>query len=367
MKIIFFTNNLGKGGAENVFSQLVEFLANDYQICVVSIHPNGYYEEFIKGLNVEFITLDGNKNNTFKYISRFRKIIKTINPEIVFSFLWYPNIINSISNIINKRKVILSERSNHRIYLKSTKKKKYLWKPILRLAYKRANLIIPNSFEMGDFISEDFNISREKIKVIHNGINYEKIEKQAVEFVDDFDFREDSEYLIAVGRLFSVKNYFYLLETFVKVFEGCPKAELIILGEGELELSLKKRVEELNISKLVHFLGYKSNPHKYVRNSQIYVMSSSVEGFPNALLEGMYINGHVVSTDCKTGPSEIISDGIDGFLVPLDNTELFAKKIIELIHDKTLRDKFYQNSRLKMAKFDALFMLESFKLVIDEI
>jgi len=130
---------------------------------------------------------------------------------------------------------------------------------------------------------------------------------------------------------------------------------------------LKKFCNQLNINSNVDFLGFKKNPHKYVRNSDIYVMSSNREGFPNSLVEAMFTNGYVISTDCETGPNEIITDNVDGFLVPLNNPEIFSERIVKLLNDEDIRKKFYDNSREKIRSFDVQKMIKQFNDLVHEV
>ncbi len=366
-KVVFITLNLGKGGAEKVFTTLVKNLHTTFDITVVSIHGGGYYEQDIINTGVNYYTLKGPAGNTLLYVFRLRKILRKIKPEVLVSFLWYPNIISGMANLFSSTSLIVSERSNHRIYLNSDTKKKLLWKPLLRLVYKRANLIIPNSKKMGENIIEDFKLNKNKIKTIHNGIDFNQIDKLVSEPVNDFKFESEKKYLISVGRLNEPKNYQYLLRAFYLLIKKINNVELLILGDGNLKSDLINITEKLNIKEKVHFVGFKSNPYKYLKKANCYVMSSKREGFPNALIEGLYVTGKVVSTNCQTGPDEIITDGKDGYLVSLDNTEEMAEAIYKIISDSKIATKFYEAGREKVKLFNKDFMIESFKNIIDEV
>lgn len=367
MKIIFITLNLGKGGAEKVFTTLVKSFSTDYEIHVVSIHKGGYYEAEILKTNVRYYTLNGSIGNTIKYILRLRSILKEVEPDLIVSFLWYPNIVSSFAKMFLNIKLILSERSNHRIYLKENIKKRYFWKPALKFAYKYADLIIPNSKKMGINIHKDFGIPNSKIRIINNGINYQKINQLSNEPVNDFSFDDNVNYIATVGRLNEPKNNKYLLDAFSVVCKKQTNLELLFIGDGSLKESLVKQVTNLQLDSKVHFLGFKANPYKYLKKANLYVMSSKREGFPNALIEGMYVVGKVISTNCETGPDEIISDEIDGYLVDLNDAVSFGNKIITLLNNKELQAMFYKNSRLKILQFSEKIMIESFKSCINEI
>ncbi len=214
MNLVFFTNNLGSGGAEKVMLTLVNYFCRIHKVTVVTIDSGGYYYEMLRDLPIEYHHIKKGKGNTLSYILSFNKILRQSQTDIVFSFLWFPNIINAFANLFSNRKVILSERSNHRIYLSETFKKRFIWKNLLRLAYFRANKIVPNSSRMANYIQQDFNCKLKKIRFIHNGIDFEELERLQSEPVDDYVFDSHYKYIAAVGRLFTPKNYFYLLEVF---------------------------------------------------------------------------------------------------------------------------------------------------------
>jgi len=367
MKVVFITLNLGKGGAEKVFTTLVKSLNNVFEIHVVSIHSGGYYEKEIMNTNVNYYTLGGPDGNTFNYVVRFGKLIKKINPDVVISFLWYPNIISGLAAFFSKTKLIVSERSNHRIYLKENFKKKFLWKNILKLVYGKANLIIPNSVKMGENIITDFKVNPDKVKVIHNGIDFEKIDGLANEIINDFDFKKNIKYLMALGRLDEPKNYSMLLKSFKILSDRNSNVELLIIGDGLLKDKHFEEAKTLGIIEKVHFVGFKSNPYKYLKKADCYVMSSKIEGFPNALIEAMYITGKVVSTNCETGPDEIITNDEDGFLVRVDDYQQMAESIEKILYDNELQSKFYNNSRKKIKTFGKDKMIEKFERYIYEV
>jgi glycosyltransferase involved in cell wall biosynthesis len=101
-----------------------------------------------------------------------------------------------------------------------------------------------------------------------------------------------------------------------------------------------------------------------LKYASCYVLSSSWEGFPNSLLEAMYVNGHVVSTNCQTGPAEIISNNEDGILCEPDNPEELAAAMERMCFDEDFRIKVFDNSRKKIAKFDEKIMVQEYRKLL---
>jgi glycosyltransferase involved in cell wall biosynthesis len=121
------------------------------------------------------------------------------------------------------------------------------------------------------------------------------------------------------------------------------KAKLVILGEGKERRNLENLSRELLIEDRVILYGYVNNPYKFMRNAEIFVLSSKLEGFPNVLLEAMAVGVPVVSFDCPTGPNEIITNRENGILVEPGNEKELSDAIIELLSNKDMGKKFVAN------------------------
>ncbi len=127
-----------------------------------------------------------------------------------------------------------------------------------------------------------------------------------------------------MGRLSAQKNFTLLIRAFAKVLENRP-ARLIILGEGHLREELTQLCADLDISKQVEMPGCESNPYKFMKNADLFVLSSNYEGLPNALVEALACGCPIVSTDCLSGPREILDNGKYGQLVPVGNLDALAE------------------------------------------
>ena len=123
--------------------------------------------------------------------------------------------------------------------------------------------------------------------------------------------------VINVARLEEQKGQEYLIRSFVRIKKEIPLTKLVILGEGHLEHKLRDLAKGLGLEQDVVFLGWQKNPFKFLAYSKVFVLSSLWEGFPNTLLEAMALGLPVISTDCPSGPNEIIKHGENGFLIRL--------------------------------------------------
>ncbi|ETJ35922.1 Glycosyl transferase, group 1, partial [human gut metagenome] len=155
---------------------------------------------------------------------------------------------------------------------------------------------------------DNFYIDKMKTTVIYNPVDIKYIDSLKNEEIEDkYKYIFDENTIITSGRLTYQKGQWYLIRALKKVKKELPNAKLVILGQGELEKNLKKLVAELNLEDSVFFLGFKSNPFKYIKNSKVFVLPSLFEGFGNVITETMECGTIVISTDCKSGPKEILN------------------------------------------------------------
>ncbi len=349
------------GGAERILTRILKNFYTEFKFVVVTFYNSGRYLSEVKSIpGITYFCLNAESGNTFSFVFRLRKIIREERPFKILSFLYYPNIVTFLSLIFINIPFILSERSNHRQYLTSSFKHR-VWKFLLGKAYRKASYVITVSEKSRKFIIDDFKVHGEKIIPIPNGISFSLLDELKNEKITEFNFNKDMIYILAVGNLSKAKNYPLLLESFNILLNRRKNINLIILGKGEMEAELKKQAESLEISDFVNFLGYVDNPYKFMAASTCYVLSSKWEGFPNSLIEAMYVNGHVVSTNCPTGPSEIITDGVDGILCEPDNPHQLARAIERMCFDNEFRSFVFANSRRKIINFSENKMIEKYR------
>jgi glycosyltransferase involved in cell wall biosynthesis len=143
--------------------------------------------------------------------------------------------------------------------------------------------------------------------------------------------KKDCPIIVAAGRLAPWKGFENLIRIFPSVLKEL-EIKLMILGDGPLKGVLEKQIQDLDLSNNVSLLGYQDNPYPYYALADIFVLSSIVEGLPNVLVEAMMCGCTPVSTDCPTGPREVLNNGKYGYLVPLDNDNAFAETIVKAVH-----------------------------------
>lgn len=364
-KILFVISQLDNGGAEKIFVNLVEFYSkeNTVNIDVLVFKKDNYYEKRILENNINLIVIDKTELGFFKFLYKYYKYVKLNKPAKIVSFLSYTNIITYFIIFFTKVPYIVSERNHYNTQFNIGIKNKIVLF-FLKFSYKKATNITSVSNKISDDIAKDFTIPREKIITIYNGLDFKKIDNMLQEKCD-FNFQDNIKYIIGVGRLYPQKNFPLLIEAFLKIKKEIPNVELIILGEGPERKKLEEIIINSSFQSSIHLLGQKSNPYIYMKKADIFVLSSLYEGFPNVLIEAMYTTGTVISTDCNSGPNEIIHDGVNGLLVENNNLEDLSVALLKVLNSNSTKNKLFKNSKQDVLMYSKEIMLNKFKQAID--
>ena len=316
-KLLLMVPMLHQGGFERVCVLTARLLQKDFQVflCVFDLRDLAYD---IEGIPVFHLGL-GVKNGKFgKVINVARRCGKVfqlkrrLNIDVTYSFGPTANLINVLSGRKSKiwcgiRSYMDLDPSNHRM---------------LQLFTKRADKIVSCSRVIEEELREKYGCK--DIVTLYNPYDKESILRQSEEAVNDLFWNKEEKLLekssknveqerrkrlviTSMGREDDIKGFWHLIKAFSLVEQKETKARLMIIGEGDF-LEYKRLAEELGIGDKVCFTGLKKNPYPYLKQAGIYVLTSYHEGFPNALVEAMTLGVPVISTDCKTGPKEILKD-----------------------------------------------------------
>ena len=224
-----------------------------------------------------------------------------------------------------------------------------------RMSARWADAIITLTEEDKGYYEENLKI-RCKIQCIYNPIILEH---------QIYEYNKNSKIILSVGRLTYQKGFDMLLEIAKKIFPENPQWKWIILGEGEDRKLLDNKIERYNLQGQVLLKGNVNNVEKYYENSAIFVMTSRFEGLPMALLEAKAHRLPIISFQCKTGPAELVKNGINGYLVEENNIQEMGKVLTEMINDEMKRTFFSKNALIDMEKFDLNMIIKHWNEIID--
>lgn len=338
-KVSIFLPSLGGGGAEKVMMILANsFVQRGVSVDLVLAEANGPYLQNLHK-NVKVVNLRSSRqiNSLIPLI----KYIRLNNPPVMLSALTSANLILIFARLLSRTsfRLVISERAVSSLALADNKLLRVKFVSFLvRLFYPLADLIVAVANGVAKDLVKNYGISPQKIKVIYNPVVSQDLISLSKENVDHKWFRNRNvPVILAVGRLTSQKNFTLLINAFSKVINTID-ARLVILGDGELKDDLEALVNKLHISHKVEFPGFVKNPYAWLRNSSLFVLSSNYEGLPGTLIQAMACGAPVVSTDCPSGPSEILENGKWGRLVPTGDLSALVAAIIDTLQDKKKPD-----------------------------
>jgi N-acetylgalactosamine-N,N'-diacetylbacillosaminyl-diphospho-undecaprenol 4-alpha-N-acetylgalactosaminyltransferase len=395
--------SLAGGGAERVVSILINELQQNKtefnKIFLVLMNTKIDYE-LPNNINVFFLEKSkATENGIFKLLKlpilglKYRYFLAKNNIDVSLAFMTRPSYINIFAKIFSfgkKIKFIISERTTPSQMYRDNSFKSKINRFLIKNLYSKADKIITNSYGNNLDLIDNFSIKSSKIITIYNLFDLEKIYKNSKIKVSNQIFNQEENFnLITVGRLDSGKNHQLIISAFAKIMsddevtnfikQKNKKLNLIILGSGELKLNLKEQIKKLNLEKNIFLLGFDSNPYKYMSKSDIFVFASLYEGFPNVLVEALSCQLPIISTDCKSGPREILApnnkiipeklkNGINierhGFLTDLNNLDSLFTAIKTMILNEELRTNFHKNSQKRAEDFNKNRIFESYLEII---
>ncbi len=325
--ILFILPNLEGGGAERVVLNVLSSLSKKkYNLHLALINDTGKYRDNIPETVIVHVL---NKKKVRYSVKGINRIIAKVKPNFVFTTLMHVNIVLIINKIFNKRYKLIIREANYLSFAFSQLNffKRTFFNYLVKVFYPYSDCIVAQCEEMKNDLINNYRISPNIIKVIHNPIDVDYIKRMSM--VGSNPFNSSKVNLLAVGRLTHQKGFDILIRSLNVVKIQIPNVHLTILGEGQDYDYLMNLVNSLELNSYVTFLGFQKNPFVFYKYCDIYVLSSRYEGFPNTLLEALACGCKVVSTDCKSGPKEILGNSDYGTLVKVDDTESLADGIIK--------------------------------------
>jgi glycosyltransferase involved in cell wall biosynthesis len=365
-KILFVIPSMAGGGAERIVQLVVNNLSTERYEIKIAVFEDAPISYALRE-DIEVICL--HKKNMYdlpRTIWRLLQLIRNYIPTVVISFLTYANYISIIAHKLSgsAARLVISEHNNTSEALRHERFcliKTYL----IRLLYPSAHRIIAVSRGCLEDLIKNFGVPKDKVKVIYNPVALDEINRIKNEEPAHSWYRDKTvPILISVSRLTEQKGLIYLIKALRLVNEKI-KCRLIITGEGEDRIKLEKEALDLGIGNRVSFIGFQPNPFSFIKHADIFVFPSLWEGFGNVIIEAMACGTPVVSSDCHYGPSEIISDRVNGFLVTPGNENALADAIKVLLIEENTRKQFIEKGLVRAKDFCAEDVTKEYEKVFD--
>lgn len=358
-KIIMFMPSIEGGGVEKNFIIVANHLSKSKKISVITVSKK-FRKKFNK--KIKFISLKSDYwdklSRRVKYIIALTLLIKEFFVEkekIVFCF--QANIYAIIVSKLFSVKIIVRSNSAPIGWSKNFIKR-IIFKHILSFADK----IMVNSNDFKRDLKKEFNVNS---VCIYNPLDSKEILKKSKKNIYNI-FDNNSLRIINIGRFTDQKDQITFLKA-VNEIKNKIKFQAIIMGRGILEMQLKKFIKSNNLNKFVKIIGFKKNPYPYMHQAEIFVLSSAYEGLPNVLLEALVLNKFVISSDCRTGPREILLNGKGGDLFKVGDYKNLSKLILNYKINKKKSLKKINLSKKNLIRFDYNINLKKYSKLVESI
>jgi glycosyltransferase involved in cell wall biosynthesis len=356
--ISFLLPDFCDGGVEKVTLNIITGLVErGYEIDLVLFKNEG---EYISHLPRSVNVVSLNSSRSASSLPHLIKYLKRTQPDILISAKNHVNLLAIIAKKIAnvKTKLVISVHGTTSEGLRGTKGK--IIAQLMRIFYPSANAIITVSEGVAIDLAKVAKININTINIIYNPVVTADIYNKAKEESKELN-NLPSPLLLSVGRLSYEKDFITLIKAF-SMYRKENDGTLLIIGEGPERKNLEALIDKLNIKNDVLLPGFRSNPYKYMKNADLFVLSSLTEGLPTVIIESLACGTPVVSTDCPHGPREILMDGKYGKLVPVRNPEVLADAIKSSLISKPDQELLMERAQ----RFSFQQAIENYeKLILD--
>jgi glycosyltransferase involved in cell wall biosynthesis len=375
VRITLFIDSLAGGGAERSCTRLANQLTGrGWEVTVMTYDPpsNDWYplDQAVirKVASRPFASSKAKRKKPkpwypnryvvqFRFLYSLRASLRTTRPDVVLSFFPWNNVTVGVSLLGSGIPVVVSERGHTALRPVSAR-----LGFLRQLMYPRMSAVIAVSEQSSQWIRD--NTRAKRVVTIPNAVELPlPVGGMTIEPEPPTDGRLGEKTLLAAGRLVPIKGFNRLLDAFAGLGEDGQGWRLVILGEGPDRSDLGRQIHELGLDERVHMPGAVGNMADWYLAADLFVMTSTSEGFPNVLIEALAHDCAVVAFD-SGGPSEIIRDGTDGYLVPQDDMIGLVSALRNLMTDDALRARFASRAGEARDRFAVPAMVARYEAVL---
>lgn len=354
-RLLFCIHSLTAGGAERVLGALANRFAEEDEVHLLTLRGPGRDHYRLDGrITRHTLSKDLSGEATvppWTALARLRGVIRAVGPDAMVSFMCRMNLLCLAARAGLGTPVVVSIRNDMRRWRVSP-----LLRLMMRLGYPRAEGVAVQTESVAAW-ARDF-VAPPRIRVIPNPVS--------PAIPDHAGSGGERVEILAMGRLVAQKGFDVLLRALARLDDTVPPWRLTIHGEGEARAGLTTLAGELGLAGRVRLPGVTDEPFEAFRTSDLFVLPSRFEGFPNVLLEAMACGLPVVAADCMSGPREMIADGTDGLLVPPEDPEALAGVLRAVLVDPPLRARLGAAARRVRERYGLEAVAAEWRTVIDQ-
>jgi glycosyltransferase involved in cell wall biosynthesis len=323
-KVGFLLPHLGGGGAE----RMILALANGFSRAgiatdmIVMSAQGDFLDEVDPGTRL----VDLGTRRASRSVPALRRYLRDEEPAVLISGLDHVNVCAAVAVLMGPRRprLLLSQRNT---LSHSNRRRSALKNWLVRQTLRRADRVLTVSEGVRQDLLDHHGLSPDRVVTTYNPVVSRAMLDMAEEEPVAIPGLGQRRYVLACGRLQPQKGFDVLIEAFARIAPACPEIDLVILGRGKLLNALQEQAAGAGVAGRVHLPGFVRNPFALMRRAELFVLSSRHEGLPGVLIQAMACGTKVVSTDCESGPREILEGGRYGPLVPVGDADALAQAI----------------------------------------
>ena len=345
-EIVFFMPSIEGGGVEKNLFIISNYFASKINNIYLITASKKYSNKFNRKINLISPNLNiwDHLSRHVKYFVCLLLLLRLIlTKKKIFVFCFQANIYCIILCKIFNVEIIVRSNSSPFGWSKNFIKNK-----IFKIILKKADKVIANSKEFAKLLEKKFKI---KVQYIYNPLNKDEVIKLSKLKSKNIFSNKKVLKIINVGRFVDQKDQMTLLRA-INLIKNKIKIEVRIVGRGIEENKLSQYLHKNKLNKIVKLINFKNNPYPSINNSEIFILTSKFEGLPNVLLEAILLNKFVISSDCSTGPKEILDNGKGGLLFKVGDYKELAKKILFYSENKSICKKKLIFAKKRLNRFD---------------
>ena len=333
IKVAIYVPSMSGGGAERVMMILANnFVARGMSVDLVLVNSAG---PFLASVDSRVRIVNLGCSGVLKSMPALVRYYRMNKPSVILSALDYANVVSLLAKTfaqLPSRHIVsvhTSIRSTMCCPNSSPVNRAVFW--LMRLTYPSADGVVAVSEGVKEDIVNLVGVPSDRVYRIYNPVVGDDLNERAQEPLDHPWFAAgEIPVVISAGRMTEVKDFGLLIRAFCKVVKRC-ECRLVILGDGEKREELECLIDALGLKSRVLLPGFQQNPFKWMSRASLFVLSSRLEGLSNVLIEALACGVPVVSTDCASGPNEILQNGRWGRLVPVGDDNAMADAIVDLL------------------------------------
>ncbi len=358
IRVLFFTTRLGGGGAEMQALRIANALdPAEFRVDVAVCRHGGEYERLLAPpVRLHHLAPASVRSSTAGLVIGalpLRHLARSLAPDVVCSFMDGANVVAAMSVARSRaapRMIACVQNTMSQEFGDTTHLVKRTVLALVKRTYPRLDGIVALSHGVATDLVDHIPTVAPLVTVIHNAGLDDQLTPRAAEPLDPDAPPVPHPLVVACGRLARQKGYPYLLDAFAQVHRATG-AHLWILGDGPDRGEIELQIARLGLGEAVRLLGFRHNPYAYMSAADLFVLPSLYEGFGNVLVEAMAVGTPVLATDCPHGPGEIITDGVNGLLVPVADPVALAAAIRRVLGDRALALSLAERGRARAQDF----------------